>query len=116
MEDGSAKFGLHVSWAKTKIQNLGISPAASDIIVNHQVVSGVREFTYLGYKFCTDTNSMPGCLRRIALDSGVIHDLDEVWKRRKLSLTTKIRIYLACVASVVLYSWKTMVPIHLEMV
>ena len=41
----SAKFGLRVSWAKTKIQNLGAGPDAGNITVNHQVASGVRDFT-----------------------------------------------------------------------
>jgi len=57
MEEESAKFGLHDSWAKTKIQNLDASPGASDVLENHQIVSGIRKFTYLGCKFSSNTNS-----------------------------------------------------------
>jgi len=50
MEEESSKFGLHISWAKTKVQNLGAGPDAQDLVVklNH-------------------ANSSAECVRRIAL-------------------------------------------------
>ena len=38
MEDEASKFGLHVSWTKTKIQNLGLGPTPSPVTVNGNTV------------------------------------------------------------------------------
>ena len=50
MEEESSKFGLHISWSKTKVQNLGAGPDAQDLVVNGHTVDGVSEFIYLGSK------------------------------------------------------------------
>jgi len=48
MDEEAYKFGLRVSWTKTKIQNLGSGPTLSPIIVDGNTVDPVEEFTYLG--------------------------------------------------------------------
>ena len=48
MDEEASKFGLRVSWTKTKIQNLGSGPTPSPIIVDGNAVDPVEEFTYLG--------------------------------------------------------------------
>jgi len=67
MEQESAKLGLHVLWAKTKVQNLGWGPDAVDVSVDGQNVENVTAFTYLGSKLADDCNSFPECVRRIGL-------------------------------------------------
>ena len=42
------KLGLHLSWQKTKIQNLGSGDPATDITVEGNIVEAVTEFRYLG--------------------------------------------------------------------
>jgi len=47
-DSAAATMGLHTSWIKTKIQNLGSGPPASSVdVANERVESGTR-FTYLG--------------------------------------------------------------------
>ena len=48
MDEEASKFGLRVSWTKTKIQNLGSGPTLAPIIVDGNTVDPVEEFTYLG--------------------------------------------------------------------
>jgi len=44
----SSQLGLHVSWQKTKIQNLGVGRPTSYLFVCGRSVEEVAEFTYLG--------------------------------------------------------------------
>ena len=46
LDEEASKFGLRVSWTKTKIQNLGSGPTPSPIIVDGNTVDPVEEFTY----------------------------------------------------------------------
>jgi len=48
MNEKASKFGLRVSWTKTKIQNLDSGPTPSPIIVDGNTVDPVEEFRYLG--------------------------------------------------------------------
>jgi len=41
-------LGLHLSWQKTKIQNLGSGDPVADIAVGDNIVEAVTEFQYLG--------------------------------------------------------------------
>jgi len=44
MEEESSKFALHISWAKTKVQNLGAGIDVQDLVVNGHAADGVIEF------------------------------------------------------------------------
>ena len=67
IEEESSEFGLHVSWAKTKVQNMGAGPDAQDLVVNGHIVYGVSKFIYLNSKQSSRVNSSAECVRRIAL-------------------------------------------------
>jgi len=95
MEEESSMFGLHISWSKTEVQNLGAGPDAQDLVVNGHTVDGVSEFIYLGSKQSSRANSPAECVRRIALAAGVTNDLNDVCRQRSLSLHTKFRLYSA---------------------
>jgi len=43
-----SQLGLHMSWQKTKIQNVGAGGPTSNLLVCGQSVEEVAEFTYLG--------------------------------------------------------------------
>ena len=48
MNEEASKFGLHVSWSKTKIQNLDCGSTPSPVVaVNGNTVEPVQDFTYL---------------------------------------------------------------------
>ena len=48
VDEEASKFGLRVSWTKTKLQNLGSALMPSPIIVDGNSVDSVAEFTWLG--------------------------------------------------------------------
>ena len=48
IEAASSELGLHISFTKTKVQNIGAARAASNLVVNGQTVEGVQSFVYLG--------------------------------------------------------------------
>ena len=101
------KTGLHVSWAKTKIQNVGHGGACPAVSVGANAVDSVNEFIYLGSKVTTDGHSAPEVMRRIALAASAMNQLGRVWRQRNLSLATKLRLYESCVLSVLLYCAET---------
>lgn len=103
MEQESAKFGLHVSWAKTKVQNLGWGPDADDVLTGDHKVEGVTAFTYLGSKFASKCNSFPECMRRIGLTATAMDSCNGIWCQRSLSLSTKIRLYSTYIMPILLY-------------
>jgi hypothetical protein len=97
----------HVSWAKTKIQNVGHGGACPAVSVGANAVDSVNEFIYLGSKVTTDGHSAPEVMRRIALAASAMNQLGRVWRQRNLSLVTKLRLYESCVLSVLLYCAET---------
>jgi len=72
MDEEASKFGLHVSWSKTKIQNLSCGPAPSPVTVNGNTIDPVQEFTYLGSIQSSNSNSTSEYIRHIGLAAGVM--------------------------------------------
>jgi len=74
MEEEASKFGIHVSWPKTKIQSLGSGHGAklTDINVNGHTVGAVDDFIYLGSMQSCHSNSRPECLRRLGITATVM--------------------------------------------
>ena len=60
-------------------------------------------FTYLGSNICKDGGSSEDVKSRIAKAQGVFSQLRKVWKNRKISLQTKIRILEVIMMTVVKY-------------
>ena len=106
-DEEAGHLGLHVSWAKTKIQNVGHGGACPAISVGANAIDSVNEFIYLGSKVTTDGHSAPEVMRRIALAASAMNQLGRVWRQRNLSLVTKLRLYESCVLSVLLYCAET---------
>jgi len=75
LEEEASKLGLHVFWAKTKVQNLGSGHEATPITVNGEVVEAVSSFVYLGSTTSSRSNSHSEVMRRIGLASSVIDRL-----------------------------------------
>jgi len=63
-DEEASKFGLHVSWSKSKIQNLGCGSTPSPVVVNGNTVEPVQDFTYLGSIQKSNRNSSFECTRR----------------------------------------------------
>jgi len=89
MDEEASKFGLHVSWSKTKIQNLGCGPTPFPVVVNGNTVEPVQDFTYLGSIQTSNRNSSSECTRRIGHAGGVMKRLDHFWNQPNLTMPTK---------------------------
>ena len=107
MDEEASKFGLQVSWTKTKLQNLGSRSMSLPIIVDGNTVDSVKEFTYLGSIESSFSNSGPEYIRRIRLVASAMKRLDCIWSQSKLNIATKLRIYSTCVLSILLYGFET---------
>jgi len=96
-----------VSWAKTKVQNLGSGHEAAPITVSGEVVEAVNSFVYLGSTISSGSNSHSEVMHHIGLASSVIDRLSRIWSQQHLSLTTKCRLYSSCILAVLLYACET---------
>jgi len=47
-ETAANNMGLHCNWQKTKVQNVGASPAPPPVQMENQLVESVTKFTYVG--------------------------------------------------------------------
>jgi len=65
-------LGLHTSWQKTKVQNVGYGPAPSPVNVQGQPVEVTDQFTYLGSAISSSGRSAPEIHRRIGLASSIM--------------------------------------------
>ena len=92
-DEEAGHLGLHASWVKTKIQNVGHGAALPALSVGASTVDSANEFIYLGSKISSDGYSTPEVMRRIALAASAMNQLSRVWRQRNLSLVTKLRLY-----------------------
>ena len=77
-DEEAGHLGLHVSWAKTKIQNVDHGGACPAISVGANAVDSVNEFIYLGSKVTSDGHGAPEVMRRIALAASAMNQLGRV--------------------------------------
>ena len=103
----ASHVGLTPSWAKTKIQNVGYGPTPDSLQLGADPVEAVDSFRYLGCDFDDSGQCWSEVLRRIALASSIMGQLNQVWRQKFLSLRTKTRVYCSCVQSVLLYGCDT---------
>ena len=106
-ETAANTMGLHCNWQKTKIQNVGSGPTPPPVHIDGHIVDPVSKFTYLGSDINADGYSTPEIHRRLGIAYSVMGQLDAVWRRSRLSLNTKLRIYSSLVLSVLLYGSET---------
>jgi len=103
----ASAFGLQVSWPKTKTQNLGSGSQPDTISVNGNHVDAAFDFVYLGSSQSSDGQCRQDIRRHIGFASAIMSSLDNIWKDKRLSLSIKLRVYLALVQSVLLYASET---------
>lgn len=107
LESEASHLGLHVSWQKTKLQNLDGMTSADDISVRGHTVEAVDEFVYLGSLQTSDGRCLPDITRRIGLAASAMRSLQDVWRQQRTKLETKLAVYRTCVLPVLLYGAET---------
>ena len=107
IEAASSELGLHISWAKTKVQNIGAGQPAADLVINGQTVEGVQSFVYLGSSISSADGSRSEQLRRIGIAAGNVSNLECIWRQPTLLLATKLRLYMTLIVPILLYASET---------
>ena len=99
VKEESEKAGLKLNIRKTKIM-------ASGPIISWQIYGGkmetVRDFIFLGSKITADGDCSHEIKRRLLLGRKVMTNLDNIFKRRDITLPTNVRLVKAMVFLVVM--------------
>ena len=106
-------MGLHTSWTKTKLQNVGCGSAPPAAHIQGHAVEVTERFTYmyLGSDIDSSGRSTPEVIRRIGLAASIMGRLTNAWRQQRLSLVTKLRLYNTTVVSVLLHGSETCVVV-----
>ena len=100
VKEESEKTGLKLSIQKTKIM-------ASSPITPWQIEGGkveaVTNFSFLGSQITADGDCSHEIKRRLLLGRKVMTNLDNIFKSRDVTLSTKVRLVKAMVFPVVMY-------------
>ena len=109
-------FGLTVSLPKTKLMVTGFGVEEEDvapITVRSEVIECVDHFSYLGSVVSSDGRIDAEVDCRIAKASKAFRALRcAVFKDSNLTITTKRRVYEACVLSILLYGSECWTPLR----
>src|SRR5271163_4750341 len=103
----TSELGIHISWAKTKVQNIRAGQPAADLVINGQTVEGVQSFLYLGSSISSADGSRFEQLRRIGIAAGNMSNLECIWRQPTLLLATKLRLYMTLIVPILLYTSET---------
>ena len=101
LKEESEKAGLKLNIQKTKIM------ASSPIIswqIDGETVETVADFIFLGSKVTADGDCSHEIKRCLLLGRKVMTNLDSIFKRRDITLPTKVRLVKSMVFPVVMYA------------
>ena len=102
LNETAQSIGLTINEKKTKLMNIS-SNTIQPVYLGHNIIEEVEDFTYL-VTMLSNTNGTAKDIRaRISKARYAFCQLQPIWKRRSISLKTKIRIYTSNVKSVLLY-------------
>ena len=108
--DACKEFGLTISIKKTQVMSLN-TPSDPTLHLEGQLLEAVNDFVYLGSNISSGATLDTEIKRRIAKASGTMSRLSKrVWDNKKVTKATKMKVYQACVISILLYgseSWAT---------
>ena len=101
--------GLHMHKVKTKIMKNKAAAVGKEIILEGNPLEEVDTFCYLGSMADGTGGTEVDVKARIGKARAAFTQLGTVWRARKISRKTKLRLFNACVKSVRLYwceTWK----------
>src|ERR1700712_2607442 len=100
------KRGLKINIGKTKLMRINTNNS-TPVEINGAVIEEVSEFCYLGSMMSTNGGTAEDIHSRITKARAVYGGLSNVWNADTLNIRTKMRIFNACVLSVLLYGSET---------
>ena len=105
VKEESEKLGLKLNIQKTKIMASG--PITSWEI-NGETVETVADFIFWGSKITADGHCSHEIKRCLLLGRKVMTNRDSIFKRRDITLPTKVRLVKAIVFPVVMYGHESL--------
>jgi len=100
-------FGMKISLSKSVVLVQGVSDPVT-ITINNVVLKVVEKFCYLGSNVTASGSLVSELDARIAKAASAFGKLrSRVWANQHLSIHVKIRVYVACVLSMLLYGCET---------
>ena len=100
VEEGS-KYGLELNWDKTVLVNIHTEAHLTQ--PSGDKVKRVDRVVYLGSVLVASASAVPELSRRLGEASGSFKALESRWKHANITRDRKIKIYLACVISKLMY-------------
>ena len=104
MKEESEKVGLKLNIQKMKI--IASGPITSWEI-DRETVETVSDFILLSSKITADGDCSHEIKRHLLLGRKVMTNLDSTFKRRDITLSTKVHLVKAMVFPVVMYGWES---------
>ncbi|XP_076445456.1 uncharacterized protein LOC143283171 [Babylonia areolata] len=102
LDKTSSAYGMEISAEKTKVMT-NSQDVTSNLHVNGEKLEEVSSFKYLG-AIVSDEGSKPEVLSRIAQTTAALSRLKTIWKDKKISLSSKIRLMRSLIFSIFLYA------------
>ena len=99
-KEESEKVGLKLNIQKTKIMASG---SITSWQIDGKTMETVADFIFLGSKITADGDCSHEIKRCLLLGRKVMTNLDSIFKRRDITLPTKVRLVKAMVIPVVMY-------------
>ncbi|PZC84096.1 hypothetical protein B5X24_HaOG205818 [Helicoverpa armigera] len=106
IESESAKLGLQINKAKTKLLTVDREQVLTNCIRLNSL-DRVRDFNYLGSLITNDGNCDREIIRRIQISKGAMTKLEKIWKNKNITKRTKVRLVHALVFPIFLYGSET---------
>ena len=104
MKEESEKSGLRLNIQETKIMAIG---SITSQWIGGETVETVRDFIFSGSKIIADGDCSHEIKRCLLLRRKATTNLDSTFKRRDITLLTKVRLFKAIVFPVVMYGCET---------
>ena len=107
LEEKAGKVGLKISIKKTKEMRVRTPANTGPIRCGANTIERVDKFQYLGSIVTATGGTEEDVETRMRKAQQVFALLKKVWRARTIALKTKLRIFNACVMSVLLYGCET---------
>ena len=95
MDNVCKRFGLTISFKKTKVLQFNTSTVDQTIVVNGYQLENVSEFCYLGHTIFNDNRNSTDL--RIAKATAKFHELSSVLRDNEISISIRKNVLEACV-------------------
>ena len=102
--NNASQVGITLNVGKTKF----CSNEYQKFYVHGEELKRVDEFTYLGSKIQLDRNVTSEVKSRIGKVEGTFNNLIKIWNQRNISQSMKVKLYEACLRSVLLYGCESL--------